>query len=127
MSLLIAHFDERPRLPDVATIVMIRSRVELADRCRSETRYFISSARLAAAKAGPAIREDLSRLRKGQGAINMAIVRHFAINLVRTDKSKLSNKLLRKVAGWDPEYLAKLLSLKAHQLGFVALICRSSI
>ena len=44
----------------------------------------------------------------------MAIVRHFAINLVRTGKSKLSIKLSRKVAGWDPEYLAKLLSLKAH-------------
>jgi len=28
--------------------------------------------------------DDQSRLRKGHGAINMAVVRHFAVNLVRT-------------------------------------------
>ena len=29
------------------------------------------------------VREDLSRLRIGHGAKNMAVVRHFALNLVR--------------------------------------------
>lgn len=126
------RFPGELRLPDAATIVMVRSRVELADRCRSETRYFISSASLSATQAAAAIRghwrienslhwvldvvfrEDLSRLRKGHGATNMAIVRHFAINLVRADKGKRSIKLRRKVAGWDQQYLAKLLSLKSH-------------
>jgi len=56
-------------------------------------------------------KEDQSRLRKGHGAKNMAIVRHFAINLVRSVKEKRSIKLRRKIAGWDPNYLAELLGV----------------
>ena len=33
-------------------------------------------------------KEDLSRLRIGHGAHNMAVVRHFALNLVRQAKDK---------------------------------------
>ncbi len=33
-------------------------------------------------------KDDLSRVRKGHGAKNMAIVRHFVINLVRNAKDK---------------------------------------
>ena len=53
--------------------------------------------------------EDKSRLRKGHGATNMAIVRHFAINLVRSAKDKRSIKARRKRASWAPPYLAELL------------------
>jgi predicted transposase YbfD/YdcC len=100
---------------------------ELADRSRFETRYYISSAKLTAAQAAEAVRahwgienrlhwvldvvfaEDQSRLRKGHGAKNMAIVRHFAINLIRAATDKKSLKLRRKIAGWDPDYLAQRL------------------
>ena len=51
--------------------------------------------------------DDQSRLRNGHGAKNMAVVRHFAINLVRAIKDKRSIKLRRKRAGWDLEYLAQ--------------------
>ena len=44
----------------------------------------------------------------------MAIVRHFAINLVRAAKDKNSIKLRRKAAGWDPGYLADLLGATAR-------------
>lgn len=47
--------------------------------------------------------DDQSRLRRGHGAKNMAVVRHFAINLVR------AIKLRRKKAGRDTQYLAILL------------------
>ena len=53
--------------------------------------------------------EDQSRLRKGHGAKNMAVVRHFAINLIRAATDKNSIKLRRQIAGWDPDYLAKCL------------------
>ena len=53
--------------------------------------------------------EDQSRLRKGFGARNMAVVRHFALNLVRTAKDKRSIKLRRKLAAWTPDYLDRLL------------------
>jgi hypothetical protein len=49
--------------------------------------------------------DDQCRLRKGHGARNMATVRHFALNLVRTATDKRSIKSRRKIAGWDPDYL----------------------
>lgn len=121
------RFPGELRLPGAACVIRVEARVELADRRRTETRYYISSASLTARQAAEAVRghwgienqlhwvldvdfrEDQSRLRKGHGAKNMAVVRHFAINLVRSAKDKKSIKLRRKVAGWDPDYLAQLL------------------
>jgi predicted transposase YbfD/YdcC len=121
------RFPGEVRLPDVATIVRVASRAELSDRSRFETRYYVSSATLSAACAAAAVRshwaienslhwvldvtfgDDQSRLRTGHGAKNMAVVRHFAINLVRAIKDKRSIKLRRKRAGWDVEYLASVL------------------
>ena len=54
-------------------------------------------------------RDDQARLRTGHGAKNMAVVRHFAINLARAVNDKRSIKLRRKKAGWNPEYLATIL------------------
>jgi predicted transposase YbfD/YdcC len=121
------RFPGELRLPNVATIIKIASRAELKDHGRFETRYYISSAKLTAARAAEAVRshwaienslhwvldvtfgDDQSRLRKGHGARNMAVVRHFAINLVRAAKDKHSLKLRRKAAGWNPDYLATIL------------------
>ena len=115
------------RLPRVKCVIRVESRAELADRSRFETRYYISSAALVAERAAAAVRghwaienqlhwvldvdfgEDMSRLRKGHGATNMAIVRHFAINLVRAVNDKRTLKLRRKAAGWSPDYLAQML------------------
>ena len=57
-------------------------------------------------------KEDQARLRKGHGARNMAVVRHFAINLVRAAADTKSLKLRRKAAGWDTGYLANILGVK---------------
>jgi hypothetical protein len=53
--------------------------------------------------------DDQSRLRTGHGAKNMAVVRHFAINLIRTANDKRSIRLRRKCATWNLDYLATLL------------------
>jgi hypothetical protein len=53
--------------------------------------------------------EDLSRLRTGHGAKNMAVVRHFALNLVRQVVDKRSIKRRRKRAAFDPQYLLEIL------------------
>ena len=97
----------------------------------TETRYYLSSADFDAERAGQAIRghwaienslhwaldvtfgDDQSRLRKGHGAKNMAVVRHFALNLVRAAKDKHSIKLRRKLATWAPAYLEHLLNADA--------------
>jgi hypothetical protein len=66
--------------------------------------------------------EDLSRLRTGHGA--MAVVRHFALDLVRQVADKRSIKRRRKRAAWDPQprlvalrysVAAVTLSLKGHE------------
>ena len=121
------RFPGELRLPDATTILRVRSRTGLRDRSRFDTRYYISSADLSAERAAHAVRghwqvenalhwtldvvfnDDQSRLRKGHGANNMAIVRHFAINLVRAAKDKRSIKLRRKTAAWSTDYLASIL------------------
>ena len=55
-------------------------------------------------------REDESRIRKGHSAENFAVMRHFAINLLKQDKlTKLGVKNKRLKAGWDDEYRVDLL------------------
>lgn len=121
------RFPGELRLPDVAAIVRVETVVHLADRSRTDTRYFISSAALAAERAADAVRghwgienrlhwvldvlfrDDQSRLRTGHGATNMAVVRHFALNLVRAATDKKSLKTRRKLAGWDDNYLAAII------------------
>jgi len=124
------RFPGELRLPDAASVIRVVTRTELADRCRVETRYFISSASLTAERAANGVRghwaienslhwvldvvfaDDQSRLRKGHGAHNMAVVRHFALNLVRTAPGKQSIKLRRKRAGWDTEFLNSILNME---------------
>jgi predicted transposase YbfD/YdcC len=121
------RFPGELRLPRVACLVRAETRVEREGRSRSETRYFVSRA-LEPAEAAEAVRghwaienrlhwvldvtfgDDLSRLRKGHGARNMATVRHFALNLVRAASDRRSIKSRRKLAGWSTDYLRNLLS-----------------
>ena len=122
------RFPGELRLPGAACIIRVQASVQRGSASHAETRYYISSAGLDAQTAHQAVRshwaienslhwvldvgfgEDQSRLRKGFGAKNMAVVRHFALNLVRSAKDKKSIKLRRKVAGWTPDYLNQLLS-----------------
>ncbi len=122
------RFPGELRLPGVACVIRVQACIQRGGFTHDETRYYVSSAMLDAHKAHQAVRghwaienslhwvldvgfgEDQSRLRKGFGAKNMAIVRHFALNLVRTAKDKKSIKLRRKVAGWTPDYLDQLLN-----------------
>ncbi|HRO13333.1 ISAs1 family transposase, partial [Amaricoccus sp.] len=121
------RFPGEVRLPGAACLLRAETRVEARGATRSETRFFISSRALSAAEAATAVREhwaienrlhwvldvtfadDQSRLRRGHGARNMATVRHFALNLVRTATDKRSLKSRRKIAGWDPDYLEALI------------------
>jgi predicted transposase YbfD/YdcC len=115
------------RFAKIATIGMVESHIERGDKVAAERRSYISSRTLSANDFAEAVRnhwgienrlhwvldttfrEDLSRLRAGNGAKNMAIVRHFALNLVRQVKDKLSIKRRRKRASWDPKYLLDIL------------------
>jgi predicted transposase YbfD/YdcC len=116
-----------PRFPQLTTIAMVESRIERGDKIETERRSYISSRALSAADFAEAVRghwaiennlhwildvtfnEDQSRLRTGHGAKNMAVVRHFALNLVRQVADKRSIKRRRKCAAQDPEYLMEIL------------------
>jgi len=57
-----------------------------------------------------AFREDDNRSRIGNSAANLAILRHVALNKLRSEKSaKVGVKAKRKKAGWDKSYLIKIL------------------
>ncbi len=57
-----------------------------------------------------AFREDDSRVRKGHGAENFALLRHIAVNAIKQEKTaKVGVKNKRLKAGWDDSYLAKIL------------------
>jgi len=55
-------------------------------------------------------REDESRIREGNSAENMAIIRHTSLNMLKNAKKKgfkpISIKALRKKSGWTNKALA---------------------
>jgi hypothetical protein len=55
-------------------------------------------------------KDDLSRA--GHGAKNMAVVRRFALNLLRANKTKGNIKTRRNARGWSPEFLLEILQLR---------------
>ena len=118
-----------PRFKNINTLLKVINRTEYADRCTIDTRLYISSApldieRLAKGARGHwgvesmhwlldvEFKDDLSRYRSGHGAKNMAIVRRFALGLIRADKTKGSIKTKRKSAGWSTAFLLKVLQLE---------------
>jgi len=119
----------RPRFSNIRSLLMVQDRTEYADKSTFDTRTYISSAppdvhRLATAARGHwgvesmhwildvEFADDLSRYRAGHGAKNMAVVRRFALGLVRANSSKGSVKTRRKKAGWNPSFLSQILQLK---------------
>ncbi|MBY5361235.1 transposase, partial [Rhizobium leguminosarum] len=53
--------------------------------------------------------DDLARLRTGFGPQNMAVVKHMAINLVRSANDKHSLKVRRKKANLNNDYLESII------------------
>jgi predicted transposase YbfD/YdcC len=128
------RFPGECRFPKLAAIAMIESRVETKAGARTERRFYITSRAMTAKGFGEAVRahwrienalhwvldvtfkDDLSRVRKGHGPENMAVVRHFAVNLLRAAPDKKSLKLRRKIASWNPDYLQSLIQKSAINL-----------
>ncbi len=112
---------------DLQTIVRVRRERRLPDRTETQTAYYISSlpadadVLLAATRYHWAVenslhwvldvifREDDARIRTGDAAQNMAILRQFALNILKKDTSKGSVRTKRFKAGWDDTFLEELL------------------
>jgi predicted transposase YbfD/YdcC len=119
----------QPRFNHIRTILKVVNRTEFKDHCTQDERLYISSApldidRLANGSRGHwgvesmhwlldvEFKDDLSRYRSGFGAKNMAVLRRFALGLVRADKTKGSIKTRRKSASWNQDALMRILQLK---------------
>lgn len=121
------RYPDEPRFPHLATIAMVESRTERGGRIERERRYYLSSARFDARTFAAAVRahwsienrlhwvldvvfhDDLARLRTGHGPQNMAVVKHMAMNLVRTPKDRHSLKVRRKKANLNADYLERII------------------
>jgi len=125
------RYPGHPRFPTLKSLVRTTTRSEHRGKITEQTRFFIASAPLTPERAAQAVRahwgiesfhwvldvvfrEDLSRLRRGHGAHNMALVRRFAFNIVRHGRGARSIKTARKAAGWSPDFLASLISPHAR-------------
>lgn len=121
-------FPGQTKFTSINTIIKVVRRTEFHDRCTLTAHFYISSAPKDAARLAEALRghwavesmhwildvafeDDLSRYRTGNGANNMAVIRRFALNLVRADKSKGSVKTKRKSASWDTSYRQESLNV----------------
>lgn len=128
-------YDALPRIDGsenwegLQTIVMVESEVTEKEKTTIEHRYYISNTVGTATyllhssrkhwgvetslhwRLDIAFREDESRIRKGNGAENFAILRHIALNLLnKEDTAKMGIKNKRLKAGWDVSYLEKVLA-----------------
>lgn len=122
---------KRHSYPHLASIVRVKSRRFVANSWSEETRYFISSikhndaekyAHYVRAHWGienslhwtldMAFDEDSCRIRTGHADQNMAILRHISLNLLKAEtEQKVGIKIKRQMAGWDSDYLLKVLQL----------------
>jgi predicted transposase YbfD/YdcC len=123
-------FEEKSKWKNLTTFGMVESTREIGDQTTHETRYFISSLPCDAKRFAEAARdhwgvenslhwcldisfgEDDSRVRSGHAPANLAIIRRFALSLIKQDpQRKIGVKASRKRAGWSNDYLLHLLKL----------------
>ena len=122
------------KLPDCAkwpglrsVIVVVRDRT-VGEQNSCQKHYYISSRKLSAEKFLAAVRghwgienslhgvldvvfdEDGSRARKDHGPENFGMLRRMAVSLLKAEQSKGSIQVKRLKAGWDNDFLEKVLA-----------------
>ena len=113
---------------DIKMTGMVQRERRIGDSISNETAYYIGGIENDAKLFGKTIRshrsienslhrlsdftfrEDESRIRKENAPENFAVLRHIALNILKSGKSKkMSVKRKRLKAGWDNKYLFELL------------------
>jgi predicted transposase YbfD/YdcC len=119
-----------PKFKNLALIGTVKSEVTLKNTgvITNSTRYFIASLTMKVEDFARAVRahwaiennlhwmldvvfhDDLMRLRTENGAKNMAILKHSALNMIRLHPKKASFKAKHKLAGWDENFLKQIIT-----------------
>lgn len=124
----LAYLASRSQWKGLQSIGMIQAQRRIGQEQTVKRRYFISSLESNAEQLlevarthwgienkvhwvlDLAFREDESRVRKGNGPENLAVLRHIALNQLRREPTpKISIRGKRKKAGWDNNFLLKVL------------------
>ena len=126
----LAYVDPKGQWASLGAVARVNYRRDAAAGSPTDTRYYICSYPADAATLLGAARshwnienslhwvldvafdEDHSRVRTGHADRNLAVIRHWALNLLKQEPTaKIGIKAKRKKAGWDFDYLLKVLSL----------------
>ncbi len=128
----IAWLKDRHKWPGLESIVMVETVREIGihpgAKIERQTRFYIASTAADAEAQGSAIRshwsienglhwvmdmvfrDDECRIRKNNAPANFATVKHMASNLLRRAPGKDSLRVKRRVAAWDDDFLASLIT-----------------
>jgi predicted transposase YbfD/YdcC len=119
---------ERAKWPGLQSVVVVVRDRTVGEQNSCEKHYYISSRKLSAKRFLEAVRghwgienslhwvldvvfdEDHSRVRKDHGPENFGMLRRMAISMLKAEQSKGSIQVKRLKAGWDNEFLEKVLA-----------------
>lgn len=126
---VLAFVDPTGAWPGLASVVCIESTRRTGEAVSTEARHYLSSLPADAAALGAAIRshwgsenrlhwvldvafrEDDCRVRVGHAPENLAIIRHFALNLLRKEPSRRASLATKRLcAALDDTYLRAVLN-----------------
>jgi predicted transposase YbfD/YdcC len=119
---------ERAKWPGLQSVVVVVRDRTVGEQNSCEKHYYSSSRKLSAKRFLEAVRghwgienslhwvldvvfdEDHSRVRKDHGPENFGMLRRMAISMLKAEQSKGSIQVKRLKAGWDNEFLEKVLA-----------------
>jgi len=114
----------------IRTIGVVVRISESGSKCTDDVRYYISSLKLGVKRFAACVRghwgientlhwcldvtfrEDESRVRNRTLADNIAWLKRFAISLLKQVDNKESIAMRRRMAGWNPSFLAQVLGIE---------------
>ena len=124
----VAWLQQRHNWPGLNAVVIVDSVRETGDKVERERRFYITSLLLVASMMAPVVRahwaienslhwvmdmvfrDDECRVRTDHAPANFCTIKHMAQNLIRLAPGKTSLRQKRMAAGWDDDFLARLIA-----------------
>lgn len=130
----VAALTEAGEWSNLQSIVRVERERTMGEKTSKETAYYLSSLRVDAKAMEKIIRchwsienslhwtldvvfrEDESRIRSRGGATNLAALRKLALVLLKLEPSRSGISVARKrrIAGWEPDYAFRIISMISH-------------